>query len=795
MKLISTLLLSIFTLLSVSSQDALNVELVGSLELGERGNDIWGYVDPDGIEYALIGSFNATHIVSLENPAEPTLIKSIPGTESPWRDIKTFNNHAYVVADRNADGLLIIDLSDIDSITHRFIKPELTIGTSIDTLEKCHNIYIDEEGVAYLAGCNNGLRGIIMMDIKTDPDTALFLGAIDDRYVHDVYVRNDTLLSSEIFSGSLAIYDVSDKSAPELISSILTTREFTHNAWLSADGSHVFTTDEKVSATVNSINISNLSSPEIASTYKTPTAMDGRIIPHNVHVLENFLVTSWYTEGVTIADYTDPTNIVEVGYYDTFEMEDSIQEDNNWFSGCWGAYPFLPSGLLLASDIQSGLYVLDPTYVQAARLTGIVKDMNTGSIIRDASVSFVSAQGKSDRTDLEGRFRIGSPSEGNLSIQVIHPAYSNKIVEVNLVAGQSQEIEVLLDQKTLNVVIIDENGDPVPFAQATLIDTETGEQVEYQAGDDGTLEAKVGSVKAYSLIVGKWGYLERFQPFTTSTSEDEITITLIPGYEDSFSQDYGWSLNNNAISGHWTRTQPRLLFRDGNIIQPGTDSDDAGNLCYITGNDEFAGGEDDVDAGFNFLTSPPMDLRDEDRIDVSFDYFFHVSGGRELPNDTLRVSLVSGIDTLILIEATDSSELWISTDTMEIFPSDIPFSDSVFLFVEIGDPAPIGHLTEGGIDNINVELGSITTSTENYLSEEEIAIYPSLIQVGEHIIIKGSEAHRISRVEVFNLSGQKVKSNLSGIQSHPMDDLKPGMYLVVIDTEIGSVTRKLTLVD
>ncbi len=779
----------------LASQDSLNIELVGHLELGEDSNDIWGYVDKDGIEYALIGSINATHIVSLENPAEPTLVITIPGTSSPWRDIKTFNNHAYVVADRNDDGLLIIDMTDMKDIKHKFIKPELTIGTSVDTLEKCHNIYIDDGGVAYLAGCNNGIRGIIMMDIKSDPDTAIFLGAIDDLYVHDVYVRNDTLLSSEVFNGTLAIYDVSDKSSPELISSILTTREFTHNAWLSEDGNHVFTTDEKVSANINSIDISNWKAPELVTTYKTPTAMDGRIVPHNVHVLDNFLVTSWYTEGVTIADYTDPTNIIEVGYYDTFENEDSIQEANRWFEGCWGAYPFLPSGLILASDINTGLYVLRPTYVDAARLTGIVKDMNTGAIIRDASVNFVSAHGKSDRTDLEGKFRIGSASSGNLSIEVNHPAYSKKIVDVNLISGESQNIEVLLDQKTFTIIIKDENDNPVPFAQATLIDAETKEQIEYQAGEDGIVESKIGTEKVYELFAGKWGFLERFNRFTSSTADGERTLLLIPGYEDSFTQDYGWTLDNNAVSGHWTRSIPKLIYRNGKIIQPGMDSEDAGNLCYLTGNEEFSAGEDDVDAGFNTLTSPPMDFSAEEKIDISFDYFFHISGGREAPDDTLNVSIVSGTDTLSLIQVTDSSELWLSIDTIEVLSSDIPFSDSVFLVVEIGDPGPIGHLTEGGIDNINIVLGSVTTSTEGQLSEVEISLFPTLIQSGEQVIVSGIAELHINSIEILNLNGQKVIVDYSGNKSISMAGLSPGLYFVVINTDKGSTTKKVTIAD
>jgi len=57
---------------------------------------------------------------------------------------------------------------------------------------------------------------------------------------------------------------------------------------------------------------------------------------------------------VQVFDISDPTNPVRIGFYDTFEGNDAF-----FFAGNWGVYPYLPSGNILASDMQNGLFVLE----------------------------------------------------------------------------------------------------------------------------------------------------------------------------------------------------------------------------------------------------------------------------------------------------------------------------------------------------------------------------------------------------------------------------------------------------
>ena len=130
----------------LTAQENFNLELVANVEFGEAGNDIWGYVHSDGTEYAIAGSRSQTRIYDLSDPTMPNLVLSIPGGETTWRDMKSFEDHVYVTADATDDGLLIIDMSEVsnDSIRWQYFKPQiLSPNGDLETLGACHNLFID----------------------------------------------------------------------------------------------------------------------------------------------------------------------------------------------------------------------------------------------------------------------------------------------------------------------------------------------------------------------------------------------------------------------------------------------------------------------------------------------------------------------------------------------------------------------------------------------------------------------------------------------------------------------------
>jgi hypothetical protein len=95
---------------SAQAQNDFNFELLSQVEYAEGCNDIWGYTDENGLEYAMVGTRAATAILSLEDPTKPIERAYIQGAASTWRDIKTWATYAYVVADVGNDGVLIINM-------------------------------------------------------------------------------------------------------------------------------------------------------------------------------------------------------------------------------------------------------------------------------------------------------------------------------------------------------------------------------------------------------------------------------------------------------------------------------------------------------------------------------------------------------------------------------------------------------------------------------------------------------------------------------------------------------------
>ena len=344
-KLIIFILLFPFFLLSQSS---LNMVQIGNLSYNQDLNDVWGYVDLNGNEHALVGCANGFSYVDVSNPSNPQEVFFISGSNSVWRDLKTWGKYAYVTTEAE-DGLLIVDLTDLSGQTYTYWT---------DQFMRAHNIYIDENGFAYIFGSQDGpTDGAIILDLNDDPMNPSVAGLFDAYYLHDGMVRGDTLWGAAVYEGVLTAVDVSDKANPVILGSSPTSCNFTHNAWVSDDGNYVFTTDEQSDCNVGAYDVSNISDIQEIDLIQSWNNENGfPVIPHNTHVLGDYLVTSYYTSGVTVIDASDPFNMNEIAYYDT-----SPDYEGGEFEGCWGAYPFLPSGLILATDQQTGLHILEIT--------------------------------------------------------------------------------------------------------------------------------------------------------------------------------------------------------------------------------------------------------------------------------------------------------------------------------------------------------------------------------------------------------------------------------------------------
>ena len=135
---------------------------------------------------------------------------------------------------------------------------------------------------------------------------------------------------------------------------------FSHYGALSEDFQYLFVNDElderddpDVSTTTTYVmDVSDPANP----TYVTSFTNGLPAIDHNLRVRGNFLFEANYRSGLRVFDVSDVNNVQEVGYYDTYPADDGVA-----FDGAWGVYTDLPSGVVLVSDSESGLFILDAT--------------------------------------------------------------------------------------------------------------------------------------------------------------------------------------------------------------------------------------------------------------------------------------------------------------------------------------------------------------------------------------------------------------------------------------------------
>lgn len=318
-----------------------NCVLLGHQDLHPPYANIHGYVAPNGREYALLGARSGTAIVDCTDPANPVERGFIPGANSQWRELQTYQQYCYVVTEA-AGGFQVISLQNPDA-------PVLVRTVGASYFNNCHTITVDlGTGRVY---CNGTNAGTVVFDASVDPSNPTFVGYAttsgQSNYLHDLHVSNGFGYASMIYNGQLRIWDVTT-FPPTTLSNVTTPSSFTHNAWPNANHTIVATTDERVGSVVKFYDITNKSNPVPLGQYTVNPAT----IPHNAYIIGNLCHVSWYTEGYVCIDFTDPNNPIRVAQYDTSAYTGGT------FNGCWGVYPFQPSGNIYLMDIETGLYIV-----------------------------------------------------------------------------------------------------------------------------------------------------------------------------------------------------------------------------------------------------------------------------------------------------------------------------------------------------------------------------------------------------------------------------------------------------
>lgn len=791
---------SLLTLNTIHAQ--LNMSLLSTIDYTPRTSDIWGWVDPDdGTEYAIVGLLNGVSIVSLADPNNAVEVANIPGQNSIWRDIKTWGNYAYVVTDQNGttEGLTVIDMSDLpNSASYFHWTPDLA---GLGELETCHNIYIDENGYAYLAGCNLNEGGMLFIDVFSDPGNPVFVGAAPNTYAHDVYVRDNKMYAAEIYEGRLAIYDVDDKQSPSFLGGVETPFEFTHNVWLSEDGNIAFTTDEKANAPVAAYDVTDPENILALDEFKPLSTLGLGVIPHNVHVWgEDWLVISYYTDGGIIADASRPENIIEVGNFDTFLGGDG------GFGGAWGLYPFLPSGLVLVSDIDNGLFVLDANYVHACWLEGKVTDAQTGLPLFDVDIQIVTEEPHEATTNLLGDYKTGLAISGTYDVIFTKEDYYPKTISVNLENGVLEildvELEPFVPYTVSGLTLVAEDGIPVPDANVMVISDD--ETIEMMTNENGQFEVSLFQGN-YDFVISKWGFQYAVIEDLQVDGENSITVNLEKGYQDDFFSDLGWisTADESTESGFWERGIPNETSTGGGVVisNPGADvSGDLGVECYVTGNGGGSAGNDDVDGGQVYLTSPVMDLSEYIEPVLSYRLWWVNAGGNgTTPNDKVSVVITNGFEEVVLEEIDNSVSQWRPATEIHIGQF-ITLTDNMQVIFIAGDESP-GHLVEAAVDAFSVtETAVVNDIQDAFTARAELKVFPNPFSNGANISIGLPESFETAQLDIFNAQGQKLVSRTITQTSEELNvgqNWAPGIYFLrlIIDGKIAGESKMIRVQD
>lgn len=334
----------------------------------EDGSDIWGWTDSTtNKEYALITFEDKTCFVDVTDPVNPVYLGNIPTNAGVhyWRDIKVYNNYAYIVADNVGNhGMQVFDLTRLRNVTN---APETFVPDNILTdVGSCHNIAINEAtGFAYLVGCDTFSGGPHFVDLSDPANPVSAGGYSTDGYTHDaqivIYNGPDTEhQGKEIMIASneneIVVLDVSNKAAVVRLSRVdYTDVGYTHQGWLSEDQRYFYLGDETDEIDFGYqtrglvFDFSNLDNPTFLTSFTGGT----NAIDHNYYTKGNKLYQANYTAGLRVLDIANPMNITEIGYFDTHP-----ESNNTTFFGAWTAYPYFASGNIIISDTDRGLIII-----------------------------------------------------------------------------------------------------------------------------------------------------------------------------------------------------------------------------------------------------------------------------------------------------------------------------------------------------------------------------------------------------------------------------------------------------
>ncbi|MCA9754921.1 MAG: choice-of-anchor B family protein [Candidatus Eisenbacteria bacterium] len=347
---------------SVAEIESLEVELLGSYSVTDYDPwvaDVWGFTQDDR-EFALLCCGNSLRVLDCTDPANIVLASLVerPVEQNDLKDVKVWGNYAYACLE--IGDVLIVDISDPYDAHQVGAIPQWEIcwptPCEIPSNGGCHNLWIDDRGYLFLAGVH--FDTTLIFDLNADPEAPPLVGRYDPGYIHDLYVWNGRgyVANPDAAANEWEIVDFSNVQAPVRVSGMTyDSVHYAHASWPTEDGNYLLTSDEGEGGHLGVFDIRDPEAPVLVAEYEVGS---GSSI-HNIMVRGRYAFIAYYDRGLRVLDLIDPTNPVEVGYYDDDRWDD-VSCSFGVYRGIWGVYANNPSGNVFVSEMcGGGLHVLD----------------------------------------------------------------------------------------------------------------------------------------------------------------------------------------------------------------------------------------------------------------------------------------------------------------------------------------------------------------------------------------------------------------------------------------------------
>ncbi|HCA60092.1 MAG TPA: hypothetical protein DEP46_19180, partial [Blastocatellia bacterium] len=194
---------------------------------------------------------------------------------------------------------------------------------------------------------------------------------------HDITVYSEIGLAAGACAGNGILLDIKDPANPKRVEAVNDPNyAYWHSASFSNDGKKVVFTDEWGGGMgprcresdpnkwgANALFHLNGTKLEFKNYYKLPAAQSSteNCVAHNGSLVpvpgRDIKVQAWYQGGISLMDFTDAANPVEIGYFDRGPIDSKMLV----MGGSWSAYWY--NGRIYSAEIARGLdiFELEPT--------------------------------------------------------------------------------------------------------------------------------------------------------------------------------------------------------------------------------------------------------------------------------------------------------------------------------------------------------------------------------------------------------------------------------------------------